>query len=121
MSDATDKYLEKITALMVAFKDRALLDYMARVVAVALHHGEVWPDNVSKVGVAESDRNCIGIAFRMLMSAGIVRLTGERRRSEADDSHGREIKKYELVSASLAQTFLKRHGELPPTGQQTLL
>jgi hypothetical protein len=121
MTDAeTEKYLAKIAALMVAFKDRPLLDYMARVVSVAVAHGEVWPDCVSKVGIREEDKNCIGIAFRLLKAAGLVRRTDSFRRSEADDAHGRTIWKYELVSRALAETFLKRHGELPPVGQMKL-
>jgi hypothetical protein len=119
----TDIYLAKIAALMVAFKDRVLIDYMARIVSVALahEHGTVWPDEVSKEGIVLADRNCCSVAYRLIVSAGLVRRTDQYRRSESDDAKGRTIWKYELASRSLAETFLKRHGELPPVGQIGLL
>lgn len=55
--------------------------------------------------MAEADRNCIGIAFRLLMRAGIVRITNDCRKSEAGDSHGRLIANMNWSAHTLRKLF----------------
>ena len=121
MNPITDQHLNEVALKQLTWKPGALRNVAIAVVekVVALPF-TVWPDEIDLESIALDDRNCIGSAWRLLTKAGIVKHSGDYRRSTAETSRGRTIFRYELASLSLAQTFLTRNGRTPTKPQAEL-
>lgn len=82
------------------------------IAARAIEEGDrvFWADAVDLKFVGAEDRNCIGMAWRRLVNAGILKRMDLNRRSTNKASKGRIVFKYRLASEGLARTFLERNG-----------
>jgi hypothetical protein len=120
MSDQTDEHLNEVALAQLTWKPSVIRNVACDIVtaAVALHPLHVWPDKVNLAGVADSDKNCVGSAWRLLAKAKVIEHTTSFRRSEADGARGRTVFAYRLTSLTRAQTFLERNGvKYQPPGQ----
>ena len=108
MNSATiDNHLDDILIKQLCWKPSAMTDAAVSIVERALKLGQVWPDEVDFSSIEDSDRNCIGSAFRVLSGnrVGILTRTSNYRRSHRPESSGRIVWHYELASYSRAKTF----------------
>lgn len=69
-----------------------------------------YNDAVALDYVPDDSKNCIGLAWRRIVAAGIIKPTGRYKRSKADSRRGGKVYQYRLASLKLAETFLKRNG-----------
>jgi hypothetical protein len=86
--------------------------------AVGVPGRKFWPDQVSLGFVAKEHGNCIGLAWRNLKSAGIIRHGSQFRQSDKESSGHRTIFEWELASLNRAKTFLDRNGAPAPVERQ---
>lgn len=102
--------LEKVKDLQMAFKSPVIVAYACKVVAVAVGHNEVWPDDIPITDIERQHKNVVGGAYRWLKNIGIIEHTKDFRCSTALASKGRTIFKWRLINESLAYPFLRRNG-----------
>lgn len=107
-----DAALDEAFMRQVTWKPSVMRNIAIRIAARAISEGDriFWADDIDFDFVEAADRNCIGGAWRQLVKAGIVKRTDLNRRSIKKASKGRTVFKYRLVSATRAETFLKRNG-----------
>lgn len=111
-----DAKLALATDLQMAFKHPTSARIACAVVKAALGSADrrVWPDDEAIVAVVAkldgADKNCVGIAWRMLGRVGVLERLGDRRRSKAGPSKGREIAEWRVKDMRLASVFLSRNG-----------
>jgi len=120
MSDAADNALNEATIKVLTWKPSVVRNVARCIVErVVCEPFGVWPDELVLDFVSDADVNSIGIAWRLLTRAGVIRHTANFRRSTAEGARGRTIFLYQLSSMARAQTFLQRNGfvELDPQGQ----
>jgi len=109
--------------LQLAYKPYELRSAMVAIVSTALHQpaSPIWPDEIEFDDIQSDSKSAIGNSFKTLRLAHLIERTGEYRTSKQPSHRGRTIFAWRLVNVSLAETFLKRNGEVPPTGQLALL
>jgi hypothetical protein len=121
MNESGDQ-LDKIALRQLTWKPgivRNLAIEIVENVLVAPHR--VWPDDIRLDKVNVTDRNTIGIAWRMLAKADIIKQTGQYRKSTAANRNAGTVFEYALKSRARAETFLKRNSStVHPTDQPEL-
>lgn len=115
-----DAVLYTVAAKQMAFKPGAVRNTMLDITEQLLSDRIRWGDEF-ELTPGPDDRNCIGTAFKQLMSVGIVTRMEQHRRSQRAGQKGRTVWKYRLASESLARTFMARNGRTPHTKGQTEL
>src|ERR1035438_9080742 len=127
-----DAHLDQVTLRQLTWKASSFRNAAIRIVNKALEIGtvEFYPDDVSMGGIktsleattAQMDANCIGTAYRLLMNNGIIKRTGNYRRSKARGRRGATVFGLMLDSTAKAKTFLLRNGVTnpPPEPQKEL-
>ena len=114
-NEQIDAELAHVLEVQVSFKNRNMLAIACGVVQAALEKNGsgIWPDDESVLkvtaNVAGDDKNCIGTAWRLLLRVGLLSRTGDRRRSTAASSKGREIARWTCSNRRLCETFLSRN------------
>jgi len=109
---------EEAIALQLAYKPNELRAAMVGVIHSALASPEeFWPDDQTFDNVPADSRNAIGNGFKTLYRAKLIEQTGAWRNSRVAAQKGRRVWAWRLKSVKLAETFLKRNGEVPMKGQ----
>jgi len=109
---------EEAIALQLAYKPNDLRSAMVSIIHLALAQPEeFWPDGDSFSDVPPNSRNAIGNGFKTLYRAKLIEQTGAWRNSRVAAQKGRRVWAWRLKSVKLAETFLKRNGEVPMKGQ----
>lgn len=114
--------LDDVTIKLLTWKPGPVRAVAVAVVRKAIENNYayelLWPDEVILDFVMPQDSAAIGIAWKLLIKAGIVAKTGMFRRSKTEHSKGRTIFCYQVESMALAKTFLARNGAQPVTEPQ---
>jgi len=114
-----DAQLDKISLRALTWKPGAARDIAVLICQRILHSPwRVWPDEIELKAIAQDDRQIVGLAWRQLMKAQIIRQTGQFRKSNAAGRHGGTVFEYELLSAARAKTFIRRNGSIPIVTEQ---
>lgn len=121
----TDAALDEAFIRCITWKPSIMRNVAIKIVARAVWEGDkvFWADDVDLDFVPADSRNCIGMAWRQMVKAGILKRTDLNRRSTKAASKGRVVFKYRLASAARANTFLERNGwtgKIGPHGEQYL-
>lgn len=108
---SVDEILDDVALKQFVWKNTKLLTACLMIAEKALQRGVFWPDELTfDFLLTDDDRNCIGSAWRICSKKlAIVEKTGSFRRSTGENSNGRTIFQYKLVSRPLAEAFLKRY------------
>lgn len=113
MSDA-DAQLNAISLRALTWKPGPARDIAIAICQRILRSPwRLWPDEIELKAIAQDDRQIVGLAWRQLMKAQIIRQTGQFRKSNAPGRHGSTVFEYELLSESRAKTFVRRNGSIP--------
>ncbi len=113
--ETTDAELAQVFALQAAWKDGPMRTVACTIVrsALARNGTGVWPDAPEIVESVQKlrmeDRNCVGTAWRWMLVTGLLTRSGERRRSTAGTTRGREIARWDIAKRAAAETFLRRN------------
>lgn len=83
----------------------------SKIIAAAQTADEIWPDQLT---ITCQQRNDIGVAFHMLVLAGILKRTGAWRASKAEDANGRTIFAYTLSDPIKADVWVSKHRSTQP-------
>ena len=115
-AEQIDRHLDDVAIAQLTWKPGAITDISLKIVHSALANGTVWPDEINLSAIPDSDRNCVGSAFRILSGtrAEILQKTGSHRRSQRKESAGRIIWEYRLASRARALTFIQRNDRTQP-------
>lgn len=107
-----DATLDATALKLLTWKPSIMRNIAITIAARAVYEEDrvFWADDIDFGFIDKKDRNCIGMAWRMLISAGILKRTNLNRRSTKDASKGRVVFKYRLASKTRAETFLRRNG-----------
>ena len=120
MSNVTTQ--EEAQALQLCYKPNDLRAAMVHIIEAALGSpDEFWPDDQTFQCVPANSRNAIGNGFKTLFRAKLIEQTGAWRNSQIAEQKGRRVWGWRLKSTTLANTFLRRNGEVPMKGQMELL
>lgn len=113
----TEAALYDVAARQMAFKPGPVRNTMLDVAEQLLSDRIKWGDEF-ELTPGPNDRNCIGTAFKQLMSIGVVSRMNLHRRSKRKGQNGRTVWKYRLASEPLARLFMSRNGRTPHTRGQ---
>jgi hypothetical protein len=108
-----DARLDDKTIKVLLFKDGVARNLANCIVESFLPDRIRWSDSIELPPVVDADKNVIGLVWRTLARAGILkRMEGseDHRRSLVKSRRGGMVWKYRLANFELAQTFLKRNG-----------
>ncbi|HYE29949.1 MAG TPA: hypothetical protein VEH27_00845 [Methylomirabilota bacterium] len=106
-----DQHLDDVAVNQLVWKPGVLRTIGVEIARHAVRRRVFWPDELDFSKVAEADKNCIGIAYRLLSKYEIITRNGNYRRSETGDSKGRTIFDYRIINDRLAQAFIDRNTE----------
>lgn len=109
----TDARLGQVTVNMLLFKDGVCRNIANSIVESFLPDKIQWADEVPLPVVTDADKNCIGMVWRALAKAGIIKRmegAGDHRRSTVKSRRGGLTWKYRIVNEALARRFLKQNG-----------
>jgi hypothetical protein len=98
---------------IVAFKSQQIERYCIAFVRAALRLLDTGIDRMAADDVEEDCQAGGGIpgtCCRVLLSAHVIKPTGERRVNRRKESHGRKVDVWTLTSRAIAHTYLKAHG-----------
>lgn len=112
-----DQHLDDIGLTMFTFKNPSMLAAVLAVLKAAYELapiGMFWPDEVDTSFLPEKDKNCVGIAFRLLSRKfEVIEQLEQRRRSSAKNRSGGVIFAYRLTKPKMAISLLRKHGMNP--------
>lgn len=110
MTDAiADTQLTDALLKQISFKPSSVRTAACQVVR-ALLSGPAFADECDFTAIGQTDRNCIGGAFRQLKRAGVIEHGTAFRRSASKSARGRTIFSWTIKNRRLAETFLERNG-----------
>lgn len=115
--------LDKVTIDQLVWKPSPVLTVAIRVTQAAIFAEglPIWPDDIDTSDIGDDDKNCIGIAFRLLAKQDIVeRQNNNTRKSKAGPRKGSYIAAYRLKNLALAKEFLRRNKVVPPDPQMKM-
>lgn len=111
MNTTSEQQLDQVALKQLTWKPSTVRNLAIAVVEKILRPPySLWPDQLNLAGVSLTDRHVVGIAWRLLTKAEVIRQTGLYRKSEAPDRNSGVVFEYELRSRARAETFLKRNG-----------
>ena len=118
MSSNPDKHLDEISLRALTWKPSVARDIAVDICQrVIVPPWRCWPDEIKLAGVSAEDRHIVGLAWRQLMKAKVIKQTGIYRRSNSPGRHGGTVFQYELVSRARAETFIRRNGKIPKVNE----
>jgi|GEM_PF-2443075 len=102
--------LDSVALKQLVWKPSTMRNVARRIVERALAcDGGFWPDELPHDGLSDSDRHCIGTAWRLLIRFGIIAQTGQYRRSQSPHRNSGAVFQYRLASWHRATLFLQRN------------
>jgi len=102
--------LDKIALRQLTWKPGVVRNLAIEIVEkVLVAPYRIWPDDIRLDKVNVTDRNIIGIAWRMLAKADVIKQTSQYRKSTAANRNAGTVFEYTLKSRARAETFLKRN------------
>jgi hypothetical protein len=117
-TSASEQQLDQVALKQLTWKPSVIRNLAVDIVEKALAADTLWPDEISLAGLSPTDRNTVGIAWRLLTRAEVIQQTGSYRKSNADGRRSGTVFEYELKSRARAETFLKRNGRTVVRGEQ---
>lgn len=111
--------LDQATIKQLTWKPSTVRSIAVRIVRAAHSNATIYPEDVDVSDIPPGDANCVGIAFRMLSGAGVIKRSGRYRKSNRVASNGRTVFEYQIEHQERANTFLVRNGSAAlPTAQR---
>lgn len=118
MSEPGDQ-LDKTALRLLTWKPGVVRNLAIQIVEkVLVAPCRIWPDDIPLDKVNVTDRNTIGIAWRLLAKADVIQQTGQYRKSTAANRNAGTVFEYTLKSRARAETFLKRNGRTVHSSDQ---
>jgi hypothetical protein len=117
-TSASEQLLDQVALKQLTWKPSLIRNLAVTIVERALATDTLWPDEISLAGLLPTDRNTVGIAWRLLTRAEVIQQTGDYRKSNADGRRSGTVFEYQLKSRTRAETFLKRNGRTVVRGEQ---
>jgi hypothetical protein len=106
----TEAHLNDVAIKQLTWKPSTFRNVAREIVErVLVEPHTLWPDALQHDGLTDSDKHCVGTAYRLLMRAGIIAQTGSYRRSTAEGRAGGSIFQYRLADTHKARLFLERN------------
>jgi hypothetical protein len=118
MNTTSEQQLDQVALKQLTWKPSVIRNLAVEIVERALAADTLWPDEIPLAGILPTDRNTVGIAWRLLTRAEVIQQTGEYRKSNADGRRSGTVFEYELKSRARAETFLRRNGRTAVCSQQ---
>lgn len=110
MNTTAEQQLDQVALKQLTWKPSVIRNIAVDIAAKVLTAETVWPDDFPHPDLPDIDRHVIGIAWRMLIRAGVIQQTGDYRKSKATNRNGGAVFAYEVRSRARAETFLRRNG-----------
>jgi hypothetical protein len=105
-----DARLDDKTIKVLLFKDGVARNLANCIVESFLPDRIRWSDSIELPPVADADKNVIGLVWRTLARAGILKQMKDFKRSENKSRRGGKVWKYRILNEALARRFLKQNG-----------